>query len=318
MSGSVNTVFWPGLWLEQTKKHPFLAAALALIILLMGWAIWQSLAPFVGKTNPALVSIQQLRQALFSALLGGGAGFLATAFGALPALWLRQLSQRAEDGLLGFAAGMMLAASVFSLILPGLTVAEEQLASPMAGSFLIAAAIALGVLLMLGLDTFTPHEHDKSGPCGPGHQQCPRLWLFVFAIAIHNLPEGMAIGVGFAMNDLAVGMPLALAIAIQDFPEGLAVALALSRIGMPAGRAVLLAVATGLLEPLGAVMGVGLSGSGAMAYPIGLGAAAGAMLFVVSHEVIPETHRNGHQTIATLGLMAGFILMMILDTAFGG
>ena len=318
MPGSVNTVIWPGLWLDQAKRHPFLAAALTLIILLMGWSIWQSLWPFVVETNPAFGSEQQLRQAFYYALLGGGAGFLATALGALPALWFRQLSQRAEDGLLGFAAGMMLAASVFSLILPGLAAAEGQLGSAMAGSLLIAAAIALGVLLMLGLDTFTPHEHTNTGPCGPCHQQCPRLWLFVFAIAIHNLPEGMAIGVGFTMNDLAVGMPLAAAIAIQDIPEGLAVALALSRIGMPAWRAVMIAAATGLLEPLGAVIGVGFSGSGALAYPIGLGAAAGAMLFVVSHEVIPETHRNGHQTTATLGLMAGFMLMMILDTAFSG
>jgi len=304
---------WSTLWLAHCKKHPLLAAGVALTLLLMCWSIWQSVLPLFVETKPSLLA----GQALWYALLGGGAGLLATTIGALPALWLKQISQRAEDGLLGFAAGMMLAASAFSLILPGLAAAEQQLGSPMSGSLLIAAAIALGVLLMLGLDTFTPHEHDRAGPCGPGHQLCPRLWLFVFAIAIHNVPEGMAIGVGFATADVAVGLPLASAIAIQDLPEGLAVALALSRIGMPVWRSVLIAAATGLLEPLGALLGVGLSGSGVLAYPIGLGAAAGAMLFVVSHEVIPETHRHGHQTMATIGLMAGFILMMVLDTALG-
>ncbi len=313
----VTAVSWPGIWLAQFKKHPFLATSFVLTLPLMGWSIGQSLLPFFMEATPGLPPQNQLSQAFLYAVLGGTAGFLATSLGVLPALWLKQLSQRAEDGLLGFAAGMMLAASAFSLILPGLAAADGQLGSPLAGSLLIAAAIAIGVLLMLGLDTFIPHEHANTGPCGPGHQQCPRLWLFVFAIVIHNLPEGMAIGVGFATADLSVGLPLASAIAIQDIPEGLAVALALSRIGMPAWRAVLIAAASGLLEPIGAVIGVGLSGGGALAYPIGLGAAAGAMLFVVSHEVIPETHRHGHQTTATIGLMTGFILMMVLDTALG-
>jgi ZIP family zinc transporter len=139
----------------------------------------------------------------------------------------------------------------------------------------------------------------------------------VFAIALHNLPEGMAIGTGFAQGDLSVGLPLATAIALQDIPEGLAVALALRAAGFQAPTAVLVAAGSGLLEPLGALLGVGLSSGVALAYPIGLGLAAGAMIFVVSHEVIPETHRNGHQTPATLGLMAGFAIMMTLDTTLG-
>jgi ZIP family zinc transporter len=142
------------------------------------------------------------------------------------------------------------------------------------------------------------------------------VWLFVFAIVLHNLPEGMAIGVSFAQEDLSVGMPLTTAIAIQDIPEGLAVGFALRAAGLTAVRAALLAAASGLMEPLGAILGIGLSSGFAIAYPIGLGLAAGAMIFVVSHEVIPETHRNGHQTPATLGLMAGFAVMMFLDTAF--
>ncbi|WP_421275728.1 ZIP family metal transporter [Aeromonas veronii] len=219
-------------------------------------------------------------------LVGGAAGFAATAIGALPALFLRSVPQKVEDTMLGFAAGMMLAASAFSLLLPG-------------------------------LDQFTPHEHDKTGPCGPGHESCSRVWLFVFAIALHNLPEGMAIGVSFSQGDMSVGLPLTTAIALQDIPEGLAVALAMCAAGFRPSVAVLVAIASGLLEPVGALLGVGLSSGLAIAYPIGLGLAAGAMLFVVSHEVIPETHRNGHQTYATLGLMAGFALMMTLDTALG-
>lgn len=116
---------------------------------------------------------------------------------------------------------------------------------------------------------------------------------------------------------MSVGLPLATAIALQDIPEGLAVALALRAAGFAPSRSVLLAAASGLMEPLGAMLGVGLSSGLALAYPVGLGLAAGAMLFVVSHEVIPQTHRNGHETAATLGLMLGFALMMVLDTTLG-
>ncbi len=250
-------------------------------------------------------------------LLGGLAGFAATALGALPALALRSIPQKLEDTLLGFAAGMMLAASAFSLLLPGLAAATDLLGSKALGALVVVVGMALGVLLMLGLDEFTPHEHDKTGPCGPGHEGCGRVWLFVFAIALHNLPEGMAIGVSFSQGDLQVGLPLVSAIALQDIPEGLAVALALRAAGFAPGLSVLVAAGSGLLEPLGALLGVGLSSGWALAYPIGLGLAAGSMLFVVSHEVIPQTHRNGHQTPATLGLMLGFALMMVLDTTLG-
>ena len=251
------------------------------------------------------------------ALLGGVVAFAATALGALPALVLRGISNRSEDSLLGFAAGMMLAASAFSLLMPGLQAGEEIFRNQALGVGAVVFGMALGVLLMLGLDQFTPHEHDKSGPCGPGHQRCGRAWLFVFAIALHNLPESMAIGVGFSQGDMAVGLPLTTAIALQNLPEGLAVALAMRGAGFSPGMAVLVAVATGLLEPIGALLGVGLASGFAVSYPIGLGLAAGAMIFVVSHEVIPQTHRNGHQTPATVGLMVGFALMMVLNTMLG-
>jgi len=251
------------------------------------------------------------------ALLGGAAGFIATALGAAPALFLRGIPQRIEDTMLGLAAGMMLAASAFSLLLPGLEAGADILGHKGLGAGVVVLGMALGVLLMLGLDEFTPHEHDKTGPCGPGHERCGRVWLFVFAIALHNLPEGMAIGVSFSQGDMSVGLPLATAIALQDIPEGLAVALALRSAGFAPSLAVGVAAASGVLEPMGALLGVGLSSGLAVAYPVGLGLAAGAMIFVVSHEVIPETHRNGHQTPATIGLMAGFALMMVLDTTLG-
>lgn len=301
----------PGGWAslrEHARLHP--APAIALVLSLAGVValLAVSLSNLVNGVAHGAVPY---------GLWGGVAGFVATALGALPALFIRQLAQRLEDSLLGFAAGMMLAASAFSLLLPGLEAGREIMGSPIAGAAVVVAGMTLGVLLMLGLDEFTPHEHAQSGPCGPGHAQCGRVWLFVFAIALHNLPEGMAIGVSFAQGDFSVGLPLTTAIALQDIPEGLAVALALRSAGLPAWQAVGVAALSGLLEPVGAVLGIGLSTGLAVAYPIGLGLAAGAMLFVVSHEVIPETHRNGHQTPATLGLMGGFALMMVLDTTLG-
>ncbi len=299
---------WAALLREHARLHTPATLGLGLALLGVLALLIQSLVQLAGG-NAA--------PGLRLAMLGGAAGFATTALGALPALMLRALPQRVEDSLLGLAAGMMLAASAFSLLLPGLEAGAEILGSKPLGAGVVVIGMALGVLLMLGLDEFTPHEHEKSGPCGPGFERCGRIWLFVFAIALHNLPEGMAIGVSFSQADMSVGLPLTTAIALQDIPEGLAVALALRGAGFAPGFAVLVAVATGVLEPLGALLGVGLASGLALAYPAGLGLAAGAMIFVVSHEVIPETHRNGHQTPATLGLMTGFALMMVLDTTLG-
>jgi ZIP family zinc transporter len=295
-------------WIEQARVRPWTALGLAVsaltIALLLVSSAWQVLA------GAADVSLRL-------ALLGGLAAFVATAVGALPGVALKGVDQRLEDSMLGLAAGMMLAASSFSLILPGLEAGESMTGDGALGAAIVVTGMVLGVMLMLGLDQFMPHEHLYGGPCGAGCERVGRLWLFVFAIALHNLPEGMAIGVSFSQGDMAVGLPLTAAIAIQDIPEGLAVAMALRAVGLSPWGAVLIAAATGLMEPLGALIGVGLTSGLALAYPIGLGLAAGAMIFVVSHEVIPETHRNGHQTPATLGLMAGFALMMVLDTTLG-
>lgn len=309
---AISTVQTAGSWFGALQQHVLAhrpaAIGLGLALLMVLGLLVQSLVQIAGGNAAAGFRL---------AMLGGLAGFAATALGALPALILRSLPQRVEDTLLGFAAGMMLAASAFSLLLPGLEAGAILLDSRPLGAAVVVAGIALGVLLMLGLDQFTPHEHERSGPCGPGYEACTRIWLFVFAIALHNLPEGMAIGVSFSQGDMSVGLPLTTAIALQDIPEGLAVALAIRAAGYPAGMAVLVAIGSGVLEPVGALLGVGLSSGLALAYPVGLGLAAGAMLFVVSHEVIPETHRNGHQTAATIGLMIGFALMMVLDTTLG-
>ncbi|HHJ4202486.1 ZIP family metal transporter [Aeromonas veronii] len=299
---------WSAQLREQLQARPLTALGLFIALAAVLLLLLQSLI---------MLATDEVTSGVRYGLIGGAAGFAATAIGALPALFLRSVPQKVEDTMLGFAAGMMLAASAFSLLLPGLEAAEGITGNGFSAAAVVVVGMTLGVLLMLGLDQFTPHEHDKTGPCGPGHESCSRVWLFVFAIALHNLPEGMAIGVSFSQGDMSVGLPLTTAIALQDIPEGLAVALAMCAAGFRPSVAVLVAIASGLLEPVGALLGVGLSSGLAIAYPIGLGLAAGAMLFVVSHEVIPETHRNGHQTYATLGLMAGFALMMTLDTALG-
>lgn len=251
------------------------------------------------------------------AFLGGLSGFAATAVGAVVAIALRDIAARTQDIMLGFAAGMMLAASSFSLILPGINAARDLCGDSFLAASIVVLGLALGVALMIGLDRFVPHEHEKSGRRGPEAKRINRVWLFVLAITLHNLPEGMAIGVSFATGDMQVGIPLTTAIAIQDIPEGLAVAMALRVTGISPLRAALIAVGSGLMEPFGALVGLGISSGFSLGYPIALGLAAGAMIFVVSHEVIPETHRNGHETPATLGLMLGFGVMMFLDTALG-
>ncbi|MFK3906710.1 ZIP family metal transporter [Pseudomonas monteilii] len=302
----VNTL--RSAWRDQIKTAPWLSAGLGVSLLavlaLLGASIWNA---FSGDHA----------HNLHLAALGGLSGFAATALGAVLAVVLRDVSVRSQDVMLGFAAGMMLAASSFSLILPGLEAAREITGSGTGAAFTVVVGLGLGVLLMLGLERFTPHEHESTGPLGPEADRINRVWLFVLAITLHNLPEGMAIGVSFTNGDMAVGLPLTSAIAIQDIPEGLAVALALRATGLSNFKAAMVAIGSGLMEPLGAVIGLGISTGFALAYPVSMGLAAGAMLFVVSHEVIPETHRHGHQTSATLGLMGGFAVMMFLDTALG-
>ncbi len=251
------------------------------------------------------------------ALAGSGVAALATAAGALPALFVRHISPRWEDIMLGFGAGVMAAASCFSLVIPGVAAGAHLLGSRPAGALLVAAGLILGALFLLLADKMVPHEHHSAGRHGPDWLHLRSVWLMVFAICLHNFPEGMAIGVGFSGGDTSVGIPLAAAIAIQDVPEGLVVAVALRTVAYTPWRAAAAGALSGLAEPFGAVVSVALTSGFAPLYPAGLGFAAGAMLWVVSHEIIPETHRKGHEQAATLGLIGGFVVMMLLDTALG-
>ena len=251
------------------------------------------------------------------ALLGGMVAAGATAAGTLPILFARTIPQKMQDSMFGFGAGVMLAASAFSLVAPGIAAAESQGAGPWGAGLTVGAAILLGAAALLLMDRLLPHEHFIKGREGIEAHRLRRAWLFVFAITLHNLPEGLAIGVGYAGNDPLRGTALATGIAIQDIPEGLVVAVALIAAGYKRAFAVALGMLSGLVEPVGAVLGAAVVGWSAALLPWGLGFAAGAMLFVISHEIIPESHRKGHEVYATCGLMLGFVLMMLLDTALG-
>ena len=257
------------------------------------------------------------RPVVWQALTGGSIAALATALGTLPIVFAQRLSDRTQDTLFGFGAGVMLAASAFSLIIPGIAAARAAGADPWGAGGIVGGAILLGGLALLVLDRVLPHEHFIKGVEGRDTRVLRRTWLFVFAIALHNLPEGLAIGVGFAGGDALRGSALATGIAIQDVPEGLVVAAALLAAGYRRPFAVAIGMASGLVEPLGAVFGAAIVSHSALLLPWGLGFAAGAMLFVISHEIIPESHRKGHEAFATGGLMVGFVLMMLLDTALG-
>ncbi len=255
---------------------------------------------------------------VLNALGGGMVAALATALGTLPVLLSQRLSERTQDTLFGFGAGVMLAACSFSLIIPGIHAARAGGAGAWAAGAALGAAILLGALALLWMERLLPHEHFIKGvEGGQTSRTLQRTWLFVFAIALHNLPEGLAIGVAYAGGDALRASALATGIAIQDVPEGLVVAMALLAAGYKRSLAVGLGMASGLVEPVGAVLGAAVVSTSASLLPWGLGFAAGAMLFVISHEIIPESHRKGHEACATGGLMVGFVIMMVLDTALG-
>ncbi|MGE0312826.1 MAG: ZIP family metal transporter [Lautropia sp.] len=254
-----------------------------------------------------------------SAVAAGAIAALATALGTLPVALAQRFSERARDAMLGFGAGVMLAAVAFSLIVPGLAAARVQGASAFGAGGIVGAGILIGAALLLLLEARVPHEHFIKGRehAQAGARVLKRTWLFVFAILLHNLPEGLAIGVGFGGTDAAAASMLATGIAIQDVPEGLVVALALRGAGYGRGLSVGVGAGSGLIEPVGALLGALVVTAAAALLPWGLAFAAGAMLFVISHEIIPESHRAGHERFATAGLVLGFVLMMVLDTSLG-
>jgi ZIP family zinc transporter len=242
---------------------------------------------------------------------------LVTAVGALPVLFGGRISQRVNDVLLGFAAGVMLAASFFSLIIPGLDAARALYGSVIVAATIGVAGVVLGAVCIAVINELVPHEHFLLGREGPLEPSLQRIWLFVLAITIHNLPEGLAVGVGFGGGDVRGGTILATGIGLQNAPEGLAVGLALLSCGYSRAYSFIIASLTGLVEPVAGLMGAYAVSLSLHLLPWGMTFAAGAMIYVISHEIIPETHRHGFQDEATIGLTAGLAVMMFLDVAFG-
>ena len=264
----------------------------------------------------AMAAQLALRNAhLVPALIGGAMAAGATALGTLPLLLSHRFSQRSYDCFLGFGAGVMLAATAFSLVLPALAAARAHAATPLDASLLVAFAMGLGVLLIIALNLLVRERVPDGAPADVAASSLTRVWVFVLAITLHNLPEGLAIGVGYAGVELDRANALAAGIAIQDVPEGLVVALALRSVGYSRRLSVAMGAASGLVEPLAALAGLALIGLSSALLPWGLAAAAGAMLFVIVHDAIPEAHRSGNGGFACTALVFGFMLMMVLDTA---
>ena len=239
---------------------------------------------------------------------------LLTGVGAIPVFFTKNVNQGKLDVFLGAAAGVMLSATCFSLILPSI----EENGGGFRGVLITSLGIFAGAVFLDLIDKYSPHEHllDKRVEGNPSNS-LKKIWLFVIAITIHNFPEGMATGVGFGGDSVANGLPIAIGIGLQNMPEGLAVALALVRENYTVKKAFLIALFTGLVEPIGAFLGYGLVTWFSPILGFILAFAGGAMLFVISDEIIPETHSNGYERQATYGIIIGFIIMMILDVALG-
>ncbi|MDR0799347.1 MAG: ZIP family metal transporter [Dysgonamonadaceae bacterium] len=230
-------------------------------------------------------------------------------------------SRKMQTLFLGFAAGIMIAASVFGLIIPAIEEAEAlgQIGwLPAAGGFLI------GVLFLYGLDNLIPHIHASSNEQEGLPSSMKRTTLLVSAVTLHNIPEGMAVGLAFALGAqhggveaMSAAMALALGIGIQNFPEGAAVALPLRQEGISTCKSFLIGCGSGVVEPIFGILVALAAGFIAPAMPWLLAFAAGAMMYVVVEELIPEAHLGEHSNIGTLSVMAGFLLMMVLDVALG-
>ncbi|MDR9402598.1 MAG: ZIP family metal transporter [Halothece sp. Uz-M2-17] len=242
---------------------------------------------------------------------------MATFVGALPALLPIQSTRRAQGVMLGFGGGVMLAASAFSLIVPGTQAAIAQGSTQMEAALIMAMGLGLGAMFLKVTHDLLPHEHFFKGFEGRDGRNLKRIWLFIFAITLHNFPEGLAVGVNFASGDYSQGMPLAIGIGLQNLPEGLVVALSLVGQNYTRWSALGISLITGLVEPIGGLMGVGVFSLAQSLLPWGMAFAAGAMLFVISDDIIPESHEKGRENEGTVGIMIGFIVMMVLDIGLG-
>lgn len=249
--------------------------------------------------------------------------FLGTALGAACVFFMKKvLSDAVQRSLTGFAAGVMVAASVWSLLIPAI----EQSAGMGKLSFLPAfLGFWLGILFLLALDHIIPHLHANSAQAEGPKSRLQRTTMMVLAVTLHNIPEGMAVGLSFALAAQHAGegaalsgaLALALGIGIQNFPEGAAISLPLRQEGLSAGRAFLYGSASGVVEPVFGILVVLAAGTIQPLMPWLLSFAAGAMMYVVVEELIPEAHLGEHSNTGTLGVMAGFLLMMVLDVALG-
>lgn len=247
--------------------------------------------------------------------------FAGTSLGAACVfLFRREIKKGIQRALSGFAAGVMVAASIWSLIIPAMESAEHM------GKFAFVPAVVgfwLGILFLLFLDSVIPHMHLDNKPEGP-KSKLQRTTMMVFAVAIHNIPEGMAVGVVYAgwvtgQTDISImgALTLALGIAIQNFPEGAIISLPLRAEGVGKGKCFLYGVLSGIVEPIAAVVTILLANHLMPVIPYLLSFAAGAMIYVVVEELIPEMSEGEHSNIGTIFFAVGFSLMMILDVALG-
>ena len=248
--------------------------------------------------------------------------FLGTSLGAACVFFMKKsLSDRVQRALTGFAAGVMVAASVWSLLIPAI----EQSSTLGQAAFLPAViGFWAGVLFLLALDHLIPHLHAKSGQTEGPKSRLQRTTMMILAVTLHNIPEGMAVGVvcagflsGSAQITAAGALTLSLGIAIQNFPEGAIISMPLRAEGMGKGRAFLGGVLSGVVEPIGAILTVLAAQLVVPALPYLLSFAAGAMLYVVVEELIPEMSQGSHSNLGTIFFAVGFSVMMILDVALG-
>ena len=248
--------------------------------------------------------------------------FLGTTLGAAMVFFMRDtINEKVEKALLGFAAGVMVAASVWSLLIPSLDMTAEQ-----GGIGWLPATIGfmLGIVFLLILDMIIPHLHLNSDePEGP-HTKIQKTTMMVLAVTLHNIPEGMAVGVTLAAAiadsssiTMAAAIALSVGIAIQNFPEGAIVSMPLKSEGKSKSKAFLLGTLSGIVEPIGALITIALTSLVVPVLPYLLSFAAGAMIYVVIEELIPESQIGKHSNIGTIGFAVGFALMMVLDVALG-
>lgn len=264
-----------------------------------------------------------MEKALLWAAGGTGFTFLMTSLGAaMVFLFRKNLSGKVQKVFLGFAAGVMIAASVWSLLIPAI---EEAEARGQIGWLPAAGGFILGIAFLYGLDKLIPHLHQGTNETEGPVSSLKRTSLLVMAVTLHNIPEGMAVGLSFAfaaqqgggMAAYTAAFALALGIGIQNFPEGAAISLPLRKEGLGCGRAFLYGSLSGIVEPIFGILTVLLASVIMPFMPWFLSFAAGAMMYVVVEELIPEAHLGEHSNLGTLSVMGGFILMMILDVALG-